>query len=434
MASNKDYDRNADFDLKRLEELAKDSAVGDTMYEKRSVIEKVLEVGKHFQKTCYVRDGKILELDPKIEDLMCTLWDISVEEDVSVFYFEHGVLDIFVELFSNPNVRVKEISIGVMANMVFHKRVFLSIIEKDKYLEKCLKLLEEKDSPTLVIVFRCLHSYGFNLFNLFISDETSPSKEEIKNLLSRCLVFLSIESIVQSIGIIIASCTNKEVLSNASKFLSIVGELWEESEERRKVSQFYAEEQFLVCVLEAMSESVGIDKTEKHFAVFLNIVYENDVDKEIFGALSEKVINVVDKLLKDHVLEYNAIEDTDLEFIFNLAYLVKVSIESGGFEKLPNKLISHLKTVQHRVETSEINPSNENRTSILNLLKSSVSNIQSMQQNGGGEDSDHESGSTSHDSSANNSPVTFRTPANYSPVTFGTPANDSPFTFGTPNH
>jgi hypothetical protein len=29
-----------------------------------------------------------------------------------------------------------------------------ALSEKDKYLEKCLKLLEEKDSPTLLIVFR----------------------------------------------------------------------------------------------------------------------------------------------------------------------------------------------------------------------------------------------------------------------------------------
>ena len=35
----------------------------------------------------------------------CSLWDISVEEDVSAFYLEFGALDIFVELFSNPNHR-----------------------------------------------------------------------------------------------------------------------------------------------------------------------------------------------------------------------------------------------------------------------------------------------------------------------------------------
>ena len=413
MATNEHNDTNTDIDLKKLEELVKDSAVGDTMYEKRSVIAKILEVGKHFQQTSYVKDGEVLELDIKIEDLMCTLWDISVEEDVSLFYYDHGVLDIFVELFSNPNVRVKEISIGVMANMVSHNKVFLHIIEGDKYLENCLKLLEEKDSPTLMIVFRCLHSYGFNLFNLLNSDdENSPRKEEVKNILSRWLVFLSIESVSQSIGIIIASCTNKEVLANAAKFLSILSELWEESDERRKVSQFYAEEQFLGCVVEAMSESIGEDKTEKHFTVFLNIIYANDADKEVFGSLSGKMIYLVNQLLVDHVLEYNSIEDSDLEFIFNLAYLVKVSLDSGGYVKLPSKLLSHLKSVDQRIERSDLGPSNENRNSILSLLRSSVSNLKSLQQNGAESESENDSESASHDSSTNNSPVTFGTPRN----------------------
>jgi len=411
MASNGNYDRNADFDLKKLEQLVKDSAVGDTMYEKKSVIEKVLEVGKHFQQTRYVKDNQIIELDPKIEDLMCTLWDISVEEDVSLFYLEHGVLDIFIELFANPNVRVKEISIGVMTNMVYHTKVFLSIIEKDKYLERCIKLLEEKDSPTLVIVFRCLHSYGFNLFNLLLSDATSPSKEEIKNYLSRWLVFLSIERVVQSIGIIIASCTNKEVLLNASKFLSILGELWDESDERRKVSQFYAEEQFLGCVLEAIGESVGEDKTEKHFTVFLNIVYEKDVDKEIFGTLSEKVIDLVDRLLKGHVMEYSSIDESDLEFIFNLVYLVKASLESGGYENLPNRLCSHLRSVKQRLESSDFESASENKAAIIGLLVSTLANIASLQLDED-EDSENDSESASYDqeSSANNSPVVFGTP------------------------
>ena len=36
-----------------------------------------------------------------------SLWDISVEEDVSAFYLEFGALDIFVELFCNPNHRFR---------------------------------------------------------------------------------------------------------------------------------------------------------------------------------------------------------------------------------------------------------------------------------------------------------------------------------------
>jgi len=399
MASNSQIASDCDNALKDLEQLIRDSAVGDTMYEKKSVIENVLKVGKHFQHTPYIIEDQVIELNTEVEELMCTLWDISVEEDVSAFYLEHGVLDIFVELFSNPNNRVKEISIGVMANMAFHAKIFLKIMEKSKYLERCIKLLEEKDSPTLEIVFRCLHTFGFNLFNLHTSDECTISKEEVKHHIHNWLVFLSLEDVVQNIGLVIASCTNSEVLANAAKFLSILSELWEVCDERQKVTQFYADEQFLTCLLEAVQESIGKDKTERHFAVFLNIVYEHDVDKEIIGVLSSKVIGIADKLISNHVLEYTNLEETDLEFIFNLSYLIKVSLSSGGSEIIPNNLKCHLKSVQHRVESSDIDKSNENAKSVLNLIKNSLLNLESLQE--------HENGNVDSNSasSADNSPL-----------------------------
>ena len=416
---------NIEEDLRRLEELSKDSAVGDTMYEKRSVIEKILSVGKHFQQTSYIRDGEVLELETEVEEMLCTLWDISVEEDVSKFFLEHGVLDIFVELFQNPNNRVKEISVGIMSNMVYHQSVFLTIMERDKYLESCCKLLDEKDSPTLLVVLRCFHSYCFNFFNMLVSDEFVRKKEDIKNVLNRFLVYLSLERIVQNIGLIIASCTNKEVLLNASKFLSIFSELWEECEERSKIAQFYADEQFLLCLLEAMKESMGEDKTEKHFAVFLNIVYENDADKDIFASLSDRVMAISSRLLKEHVLQYQKIEETDLEFIFNLVFLIKVSLDSGGFHELPARLVHHLRSVQFRVQKSEdIDQSSVNVSSVNRVITSSLSILETVsgdQENGDNDEDD--SCSTTSQSSTTNSPST-RTPVQ----TFDTPQSQ----FNTP--
>ena len=76
---------------------------------------------------------------------------------------------------------MKEIAVGIMANMLCHEKVFLGIVEKQRYhiwlkyrfcsqdvfevsetssrmyfryLEKLLRLLDVKDSPTLSLVFR----------------------------------------------------------------------------------------------------------------------------------------------------------------------------------------------------------------------------------------------------------------------------------------
>ena len=420
---------NVEEELRKLEELAKDSAVGETMYDKKSVIEKILEVGKHFQQTSYIKDGELRELEQDIEEKLCTLWDISVEEDVSEFYLEHGVLDIFIELFSNPNNRVKEIAAGIMSNMVSHPTVFLKLMEVDKYLESCSKLLEEKDSPTLVVTLRILHSYSFNLFQLLNSDERQRrSKEDIKNVLNRFLVFLSLERIARNIGIIVASCTNKEVLLNASKFLSIFSELWEHCEERSKVAQYFAEEQFIVCVLEAITESLGEDKTEKHLAVFLNIIYENDVDKDTSAALSDKVLVITNRLLKEHVLKYNTVEESDLEFIFNLLYLVKVSLNSGGYESIPYRLSSTMTSVRSRLDASGLDKDSVNMASVFQILGSLevfLETINTDHPGNGHSQEEDDSCSTTSESSLANTPRTFGTPQ-----TFDTPQSS----FITPRH
>ena len=186
------------------------------------------------------------------------------------------------------------------------------------------------------------------------------------------------------------------------------------------MSQHFAEEQFLVCLLEGMKESVGQDKTEKHFAVFLNIIYEKDADKERFVNLSDKVITISSRLFKEHILQYSSLEESDLEFVFNLSYLIKVSLNSGGYVSLPKKLSATLKAVQGRLRESEVEDNNENLVSVLKLLASSVSFLESVEN----DDDDEDSCSTTSQSSVANSPRTFGTPQTFtSPQTFDTPQN-----------
>lgn len=419
--------------MRRMEELVKETAVGDTMYEKRWVIENLLAVGRHFQETSYTREVtengvtrlEVLELDtfPGIEEKLCTLWDISVEEDVSEFFLQYRVLDIFVELFCNPNARVKEISVGLMSNMLCHEKVFLGLVEKPLYLEKLLTLLDVKDSPTLSLVFRCLHSYGYNLYNLLHGQTKGPqssvamsqynghhvigltwdqgkldqhSKEHVKILISNWLDYLSTEVVTQGIGLILASSTNTEVLYNISRLLSILCSLWETSEERRKNTQYYAEETFIQCVLESVEESLGEDKTEKHLFVFLTAVFEQDMDKEVYAGLSERLLVAVDRLFSRHVLRYSTIDEEDLEFVTNLCWVTQSSLDSGGFSAVPTGLKRGLEAVKEAVEESETEvkeeedtPSEEeegkeNTKSVIKLLQTCLTSVRALAGSEGG--------------------------------------------------
>lgn len=425
-----------DTDLQRLEELAKDAAVGSTMYDKRWVIENILAVGRHFQSTSYVNEDGIKELPENIEEKLVTLWDISVEEDVSKFYLEYGVLDFFVELFANPNLRVKEISVGIMGNMVTQESIFQSIMERDKYLEQCLKLLEEKDSPTLLIVFRCLHSYGYNLFHMYNRMEDS-NKEEGKGTVDKFLLFLSAQSVVQNIGIVLASCTNRTVLQNCSRFLSILSELWDLAEDRKKIVQSYKDEQFLLCTLEGVKECVGVDKTEKHFMVFLYLLFERDLDNDVYSAISDQVIQLTLRLLREHILEYSSIDECDLEFIFNICYVLKCCLESGEFSAIPASLKPVVKDVQERVAAADIDEQHaENRSSILLLIQRSLDFLEACNQNGCEDDpgsASCENTPAANTSRPNQDSPYFRTPRDTPRSTRDTPGR-SPWSSRTAGH
>eukprot|EP00088_Acartia_fossae_P059134 TRINITY_DN6990_c0_g1_i2.p1 TRINITY_DN6990_c0_g1~~TRINITY_DN6990_c0_g1_i2.p1 ORF type:complete len:444 (-),score=69.20 TRINITY_DN6990_c0_g1_i2:98-1429(-) len=371
-----------DTDLKRLEELARDAAVGSTMYDKRWVIENILQVGRHFQSTSYVQEDGFKELDEAIEEKMMTLWDISVEEDVSKFYLEYGVLDFFVELFSNPNLRVKEISMGIVSNMVYHESTFPSIMDKDICLEGTLKLLEEKDSPTLLIVFRCLHSFGYNLFNMIHRSDDS-SKEESKNHVEKFLMFLSVPSVVQNIGFVMAGCKNRTVLQNCARFLSILSELWDFAEDRKKMCQHYSEEPFLQCTLEGIKESIGEDKTEKHFMVFLYLVFERDLEKDLYSTISTQTITLCGSLLKEHILEYSSIDECDLEFLFNISYVMKSCLDSGEYLRLPSNILTVTKDARKQLEKADIDEDHlENKVSILAMMSRILEYLDSCTKNG----------------------------------------------------
>jgi len=424
----------SDTDLQRLEELAKDAAVGSTMYDKRWVIENILAVGKHFQSTSYVSEDGPKELAENIEEKLVTLWDISVEEDVSKFYLEYGVLDLIVELFANPNLRVKEISVGIMGNMVTHESIFPAIMENDKYLESCLKLLEEKDSPTLLIVFRCLHSYGYNLFHMYNRMEES-NKEERKGTIEKFLLFLSVQSVVQNIGMVLASCTNRTVLQNCGRFLSIMSELWDLADDRRKIVQYYKEEQFLLCTLEGVKECVGVDKTEKHFMVFLYLLFDRDLDNDVYSAISDQIIQLTLRLLREHILEYSSIDECDLEFIFNICYVLKCCLESGEFTTIPASLQPVIKDVQERVAAADIDEEHaENKNSIQLLIQRSLDFLEACNQNGMENDPSASCENTPviRTSQPNQDSPYFRTPRDTPRSTRDTPIR-SPWSTRTPS-
>ena len=106
----------------------------------------------------------------------------------------------------------------------------------------------------------------------------------------------------------------------------------------------------LQCVLEAVEESLGEDRTEKHFLAFLQDVFEQvqtmrpsanliweyltfwihqDFDKDVLSGMSDRLISTVNSLLENHVLHYSCIDSGHLNYfsaIGGLPFTIKVHI------------------------------------------------------------------------------------------------------------
>ena len=292
------------------------------------------------QATSYLlADGRVRELDDDTEEQLCWLWDLSAEEAVSQLYLQHGATDIFTELLANPNLRVVEVAAGVVANMTSHGPVVATMLHNDRYLESVLGLLQLRDAPCLASALRCLHSCGYHLHQ----------EEGDATLTHRWLVFLSLGTIANNLAAVLGGCRNTEVLLQASKLLSILAELWQQSEDTT-VSLHYREEQFLACVLEALAESVGQDRTVKHLAVFLSIVYcEAGLGSEVVSSLAERLLQLVELVLQEHVLQYSQLEQSDTALLDCLARLAHLSLATGGWARLPASLQARLAAARARL-------------------------------------------------------------------------------------
>ena len=127
-----------------------------------------------------------------------------------------------------------------------------------------------------------------------------------------------------------------------------------------------------------MKESLGEDRTEKHFLSFLQDVFEQvqtmrpsanliweyltfwihqDFDKDVLSGMSDRLISTVSSLLENHVLHYSCIDSGDLksfsaigclpvsikvhisgdvEFLSSLVWIVMTCLHSGGYTTVPS--------------------------------------------------------------------------------------------------
>nr|XP_033784699.1 protein SAAL1 [Geotrypetes seraphini]XP_033784700.1 protein SAAL1 [Geotrypetes seraphini]XP_033784702.1 protein SAAL1 [Geotrypetes seraphini]XP_033784703.1 protein SAAL1 [Geotrypetes seraphini] len=130
-------------------------AIGDTVYSKHwvfSTLTKLIEV------ITSVEDGEMLtDLNEEMENEICKIWDISVDEDVALFLQDFSTPETFLRVISNSRCpRLTEICVGILANMACFQEPCVSISNNEDLGELLLLLLCDSDPPTLLETSRLL--------------------------------------------------------------------------------------------------------------------------------------------------------------------------------------------------------------------------------------------------------------------------------------
>lgn len=129
-------------------ELLKGDAIGETLYSERFVLNTLLKLNKL---------NIDLQEDENMERDLCSLWDMTLEEDVVKYLLNHEILDLFPSIIkSTEDKRLTEILVGIMGNMCNVQETRDLLTDKSEVVEILLELTSCMDSLTLEQLMRLL--------------------------------------------------------------------------------------------------------------------------------------------------------------------------------------------------------------------------------------------------------------------------------------
>ncbi|POI26289.1 hypothetical protein CIB84_009962, partial [Bambusicola thoracicus] len=124
-------------------------AVGSTVYSKHwlfSILTRLIElISPEKSEPSGNPEGIQTELDEEMENDICKVWDMSMDEDVALFLQEFNAPDIFMGVFAKSKCpRLTEICVGILGNMACFQDICLSI-SKDENLGLLLTCLSQPE-------------------------------------------------------------------------------------------------------------------------------------------------------------------------------------------------------------------------------------------------------------------------------------------------
>ncbi|XP_052617441.1 protein SAAL1 isoform X2 [Peromyscus californicus insignis] len=143
------------------EDLAGGDCIGSTVYSKHwlfGVLSGLIQiVTLESDKSGSDDDEQQMELAEEMENEICRVWDMSMDEDVALFLQEFKAPDIFMGVLAKSRCpRLREICVGILGNMACFQDICVSISSCEDRGQVLLQCLCDSDPPTLLETSRLL--------------------------------------------------------------------------------------------------------------------------------------------------------------------------------------------------------------------------------------------------------------------------------------
>lgn len=165
--------------------------IGTTTISKKWVYTVLMEVCTEADRQ-QKDESDMLDLSEDIQDGMCRLWDLCIEEDVANFLVDSDAIELLCRvLTASKSPRLTEIIVGILGNMACSDKACKALSQSLEAILAIVSLFSCRDSLTLIelgrLVATCLSNESCRDAWLdFIESNVSNFCEDVTFILSSC--------------------------------------------------------------------------------------------------------------------------------------------------------------------------------------------------------------------------------------------------------
>ncbi|XP_065092909.1 uncharacterized protein LOC135713673 [Ochlerotatus camptorhynchus] len=282
-----------------LEKL-KGDRIGETMYSERFVLTTILKLPQ--------LEGSLAE-DEDFEKDLCSLWDMTIEQDVVLFLLKHDVIELFVSMAeaSQQDNRLVEILFGIIGNMCCVEETHKFLYENKSLLLSLCGFLESSDTLILVQLMR--------IFTTILDRSDDEQYCWFK-------VIREVEDMTEKLAFILGSTTNRELIEHTLEAVhAMVNRFTEAEVDYAQLNDFYR--MFAkTCLIEGLMEG------------FKQIYPERPADNQFEEEfLTNKDLKTMQKFLEIHenfIINANELYENQIDRIVYCVYRVLVPLSTEG--------------------------------------------------------------------------------------------------------